>query len=202
MQPSAFLLGVEGDIDWSSIHGSVTPANGFCNLAVSFTAVGSTCESKNNWLGTARIRLGYVVNRVLVYATGGAAFGDVQTGLTGSGLAGASAAGGSFQHSVQFGWTAGAGVEVAFMENWTAKFEYLFVNLGSATCNVRLAAARTVSASRGSPRPMIALSSPQTWCVPESTINSGRGNFRRLSATAGVLGYSLADAKSWRSYAA
>jgi len=34
------------------------------------------------------------------------------------------------------GWTAGAGVEYAFMGNWSAKLEYLYVDLGSATCGM------------------------------------------------------------------
>lgn len=138
-QINALVFGVEGDFNWSTMKGSVTPANGFCNLAVSATAVASTCETKADWLGTARLRFGYAIDRVLVYGTGGAAFGNVQAGLTGSGQAGASPAGGSFQSTASFGWTVGAGIEVAFLENWTAKVEYLFVDLGnSAPCNVQL----------------------------------------------------------------
>jgi outer membrane immunogenic protein len=38
-------------------------------------------------------------------------------------------------HSVEYGWTAGAGVEVAFADQWTAKIEYLFVDLGKVTCS-------------------------------------------------------------------
>ena len=137
MQASSFLFGLESDIDWSGIRGSTSPANGFCSLAVSTSAVGSTCETKNDWLGTARVRIGYVTNRVLVYGTGGAAFGNVQTGLTGSGLAGSSPATGPLLNTVQLGWSAGAGIEVAFFDRWTAKVEYLFVDLGSVTCNVQ-----------------------------------------------------------------
>ena len=32
------------------------------------------------------------------------------------------------------GWTVGAGVEVALAANWTAKAEYLFVDLGNGLC--------------------------------------------------------------------
>jgi len=35
----------------------------------------------------------------------------------------------------EFGWTAGAGLEVAFGDNWTVKVEYLFVDLAKASCN-------------------------------------------------------------------
>jgi outer membrane immunogenic protein len=138
MQVDSVVLGIESDFDWSDIRGSVTPTNGFCNLPVSVTgagAVGSTCETKTSWLGTARLRIGYTFDRVLLYGTAGAAFGDVQAGLTGSGLAGAAPATAPFQSNVQFGWTVGGGLEVAFYEGWSAKLEYLFVNLGSAACN-------------------------------------------------------------------
>ena len=42
---------------------------------------GAACETKNNVLGTARARVGYAADRTLIYVTGGAAFGNVQTGL-------------------------------------------------------------------------------------------------------------------------
>jgi outer membrane immunogenic protein len=32
------------------------------------------------------------------------------------------------------GWTAGAGVEVAVAPHWSAKVEYLFVDLGNGSC--------------------------------------------------------------------
>ena len=56
---------------------------------------------------------------MLFYGTGGAAFANVQ------GSAGVL----PFSSSTQTGWTAGAGVEYAFAPNWTAKVEYLFVDL-------------------------------------------------------------------------
>jgi outer membrane immunogenic protein len=136
---SSLVLGVEADLDWSSIKGSATPANGFCTLVVSgslatgTTAAGSTCNTSNNWLGTARLRIGYAFDRILVFGTGGAAFGNVQTGLTGSAL-GLAPASGSYQSTVTAGWTLGAGVEMALAESWSAKIEYLFVDLNAA-CN-------------------------------------------------------------------
>jgi outer membrane immunogenic protein len=41
----------------------------------------------------------------------------------------------SLQSNTEYGWTAGAGIEWAFADNWTAKVEYLFVDLGNSTCN-------------------------------------------------------------------
>jgi outer membrane immunogenic protein len=134
-QTGPLVFGLEADIDWSRIKGSVTTA--FCSLPVSATAAGSTCETKNDWLGTARARVGYAADRVLFYATAGAAFGDVEAGLTGTGATGFGPATGTFQGLTKFGWTAGAGIEVAFTPNWSAKVEYLFVDLPQGpACNL------------------------------------------------------------------
>jgi outer membrane immunogenic protein len=113
-QIGSFVLGVEGDGDWANINGTTFNTSCF--------AVG--CETKSNWLATVRGRAGWAWDRVLFYGTGGAAFANVQ------GSAGVL----PFSSSTQTGWTAGAGVEYAFAPNWTAKVEYLFVDLGNASC--------------------------------------------------------------------
>lgn len=48
----------------------------------------------------------------------------------------------------QAGWTGGGGIEWAFADNWTAKVEYLYVNLGNG--NVTCATA-TCLAFAGAP---------------------------------------------------
>jgi outer membrane immunogenic protein len=111
MQLDAWVFGVEGDIAWTSIKGHTAVCLG-------------NCETANNWLGTARGRVGYAFDRFMPYLTGGAAFGDVE----------ASTASGSFSRT-NIGWTAGGGLEYAFFANWSAKLEYLYVDLGKATCN-------------------------------------------------------------------
>ena len=113
-QIGSFVLGVEGDGDWANFDG--TTVNASC--------AGVGCETKSNWLATVRGRAGWAWDRVLFYGTGGAAFANVQAG------AGAL----PFSSSTQTGWTAGAGVEYAFAPNWTAKVEYLFVDLANASC--------------------------------------------------------------------
>jgi outer membrane immunogenic protein len=110
-QMGAFVIGLEGDGDWSNVDGTTTTTCSFC-------------EVKSTWLATVRGRAGYAWDRVLFYGTGGAAFGNVQGG----------AIGGPFDSGTQVGWTAGAGVEYAFLPNWTAKVEYLYVNLGTLNC--------------------------------------------------------------------
>jgi outer membrane immunogenic protein len=116
---SAILFGVEGDLDWSTLKGSV----GTC--AVNGAGAAAACETKNNVLGTVRARMGYTLDRTLIYLTGGAAFGDFQTGLNPPA---------TFDSATKIGWAAGAGIEYAFSDAWSAKAEYLFIDLGTAAC--------------------------------------------------------------------
>ncbi len=101
------VFGFEGDIDWSGIRGSAPCA-------------GTICETRNDWLGTARARLGYAFNRFLPFVTGGAAFGSIKTNVTGVGSA----------DDTRAGWTLGGGVEAAIAGPWSAKVEYLYADLG------------------------------------------------------------------------
>jgi outer membrane immunogenic protein len=121
LQANAFVFGVETDGDWTNLNGS--SSNGYCS---SVTA-NATCETKSDWLSTARIRIGYAFNQILVYGTGGIAFGDIQSGLNPPA---------TFGSSINVGWTAGAGIEYAFAQNWSAKIEYLYINLGNVSCPV------------------------------------------------------------------
>jgi len=114
-QMGLWVLGLEGDIDWSDIRGS----------AVNAPCLGVSCETRNSWLATARGRIGYSFGRFLPYVTAGGAFGDVK--MNPIGLAS--------QTDTRAGWTAGGGVEFALTGPWTAKVEYLYVDLGNKTCN-------------------------------------------------------------------
>jgi outer membrane immunogenic protein len=128
-QFGAWVFGVEGDFDWQGLSGSSSSA--FCTSLLTSTTVGSTaaglsCKTASTWLGTLRTRFGYAWDRVLFYGTAGGAGANVQVGLSGL----------PPQTNTQFGWTAGAGLEWAFAENWTVKVEYLFVDfLGNVDCN-------------------------------------------------------------------
>jgi outer membrane immunogenic protein len=128
-QWGAWVFGVEGDFDWQGVSGSSGSA--FCTSlfpsnVLNSTAAGLSCKTESNWLGTVRARFGYAWDRVLVYGTAGGAGANVQTSLNGLPV----------QANPEFGWTAGAGLEWAFAENWTAKVEYLFVDLaGNAACD-------------------------------------------------------------------
>ncbi|MDR3409051.1 MAG: outer membrane beta-barrel protein, partial [Methylovirgula sp.] len=87
------------------------------------------------YLGTARVRLGYAFGNILPYVTGGFAYGqtssyyNINYAISGgpSGDIGNSA-----QH-FQTGWTAGAGLEYQITPNLTFKTEYLYASLSPAT---------------------------------------------------------------------
>ena len=64
---------------------------------------------------------------VLLYGTAGVAYGQVKDSATIT--APAASVNGTFK-DVRAGWTAGAGVEGTIGGGWTAKLEYLYVDLG------------------------------------------------------------------------
>ena len=108
------MLGIEGDGDWTNLNGTTN------------AACFGGCTTQSDWLATVRGRAGYAFDRFLVYGTGGGAFGNLQ----------ASYGALPFSSSTQIGWTAGGGIEYAFLPNWTAKVESLYVDLGSQSCAV------------------------------------------------------------------
>jgi len=122
-QTGAFVFGAEGDWDYSAINTGTT---------ATICQVSGTCQTGNNWLATLRGRAGFAADRVLFYATAGGAFANVQTVFNGV----------TTTHD-QAGWTAGAGVEWAFADNWTARVEYLYVDLGSTNFNCTTVACTT-----------------------------------------------------------
>lgn len=118
-QMGAFVLGAEADFDWSNLKGNASAAT--C----------PTCQTSESWISTGRGRAGVAFDRLLVYATGGAAYGNIK----------ASPAPGFTDTSNKFGWTGGGGVEFAFTPNITAKAEYLYVKLQDGSCTAACAAA-------------------------------------------------------------
>jgi outer membrane immunogenic protein len=120
-QSGPFVYGIEGDGDWSSLKGSFGPN---CGALTALLPASATCVTQNTWLATARGRAGYAFGSVLLYGTAGGAFGDIQAAVSP----------GAFDTSTKVGWTAGAGVEVFFAPNWTAKVDYLFVDLSQGSC--------------------------------------------------------------------
>ena len=74
---------------------------------------------------TLRGRAGFAINNVLLFATAGLAYGDLKAEL------------GNLEESKTLvGWTGGVGMEVGFTPSWSAKVEYLYMDLGSRTYTI------------------------------------------------------------------
>jgi outer membrane immunogenic protein len=123
-QSGAGVFGLEADINASDIHertiysGPNPPTTRTFNESI-----------KNDWFLTVRGRAGYAVDRTLLYVTGGLAVGNVSGSWDLTSTNGYAKTGSA--NETRVGWTVGAGVEHAFLPNWTVKLEYLYTDLGT-----------------------------------------------------------------------
>lgn len=107
-QAQQLVLGIETDLELSGLDGS------------GLGTQGSRHSSAIDWTGSFRGRAGFAADRTLFYLTGGLAYGDI------------AATGPDFTTSDwRTGWTLGGGIEHAFGQNWTARLEYRYTDLGS-----------------------------------------------------------------------
>lgn len=113
-QLGSVVFGIETDADWVNMTGS--GVGGVC-----LADGGGLCQTKQDWFGTTRARIGYAFGRWLPYVTGGAAYGDIKV-LQSNGTS----------TDTRLGWTAGGGLEYSIDRNWSAKVEYLHLDLGTA----------------------------------------------------------------------
>jgi outer membrane immunogenic protein len=107
-QNGPWVFGVEGDLQGTGASDTFAP-----------------WKFSNPWFGTVRGRAGYALNNVLFYGTAGLAFGELsgQTfGLT--------------ETHTNAGWTVGLGAEVGLAQNWSAKVEYLYVDLNDSNFTI------------------------------------------------------------------
>lgn len=118
-KPSGFVGGVQAGYNWQSgpwvfgIEGDIQATGASDTFA--------PWKFSNPWFGTLRGRAGYAINNVYLYGTGGLAFGELsgQTfGLT--------------ESHTNAGWTLGVGAEVGLTQNWSAKIEYLYIDLADS----------------------------------------------------------------------
>jgi outer membrane immunogenic protein len=126
-QTGPLVLGAEADFQFANIDGSLStscPA-GLCGVPLS-----ASYDQKIPWFGTARGRIGYAQDGWLIYATGGYAYGRLETNA--SATAGGLTATLS-QKDSRDGWTAGGGIEVALTPHWSLKAEYLYMDFGKNT---------------------------------------------------------------------
>src|SRR6201997_5186108 len=103
-QNGPVVFGVEGDIQATAANDTFAP-----------------WKFSNPWFGTLRGRAGYTISNVLFYGTAGLAFGELKGQTFGL----------NESHTTA-GWTAGLGAEVGLAPNWSAKIEYLYVDLSES----------------------------------------------------------------------
>jgi len=116
------VWGAEADLQYTGLDGSRDV------LAPSASA---HQDFRSRWLATFRGRLGWLVTRDMnFYATGGLALANVNTASSVNFNGTINNLSDSTTHA---GWTVGAGLEWMFTPGWSAKVEYLYVDLGHAT---------------------------------------------------------------------
>ncbi|MER8928118.1 outer membrane protein [Mesorhizobium sp. M0859] len=117
-QSGNIVYGIEADISAAHIDGGTACPN------PTFS-----CDSDVKMLGSLRGRIGYAMDRLLIYGTGGLGFGRVEISTSGPiGTNGTS--------KTRAGWTLGAGLEYAFTDHWSLKGEYKYFDLGKGDYTV------------------------------------------------------------------
>lgn len=137
------VAGLEADIQGFSNQNSnsltqIAPRIGFSPNTMTANL---TASQQTNYLGTVRGRLGMAFTEShswLAYFSGGLAYGEVQSSM--NIIGGATPNGGSTDFSgagsistTQTGYTVGGGLEKLLASRWSAKIEYLYYDLGTAS---------------------------------------------------------------------
>ncbi|MGB9210709.1 MAG: outer membrane beta-barrel protein [Pseudolabrys sp.] len=107
-QVGQFVFGAETDIQVSGADDTFAP-----------------WKFSNPWFGTLCGRAGCAINNVLLFASAGLAYDNLTANLAGL-----------EERKTLVGWAGGLGMEVGFTPNWTAKVEYLYMDLGSRSFSV------------------------------------------------------------------
>jgi len=124
------VLGIEGDYNWANVDKTKAFARD------DFDAThGSTTQFRMSEFATLRARGGLALDRTLIYATAGVAFGHIQNTTTiFGGLVQAS------EDKWKTGLAVGGGVEFALAQNWTLKGEYLLMQFQNSDAPILPAA--------------------------------------------------------------
>jgi outer membrane immunogenic protein len=129
----SWVAGLEADLDWV---GARRNSSAVFPGGLGFVPMSTTYASSLDAFGTARARLGYLINpSFLLFGTGGAAFGETKlssTYICAACAPPASTQAGTSSSSTGWrgGWTVGAGAEWKWSANWSVKAEYLYADLG------------------------------------------------------------------------
>ena len=129
---SGFTVGYEAGYSWQLSNNVVLGyESDFTYMSISpdggRTYYGGV-NSNLNYFGSERLRIGYAMDRLLPYITGGFAYGYFD-GVSYGSTNGAWISSGSSTNRWGGGWTVGAGLEYALMNNWSVKAEYLYSSL-------------------------------------------------------------------------
>jgi outer membrane immunogenic protein len=128
-QVGNIVVGVEGDFQWSGARD--TAGCGIeCFNEGGMAAIIGTAEQQIKWFGTARGRVGYTNNDWLLYVTAGGAWGEVDA-TTAINVPMSVGALSNTTSITKSGGVFGGGVEVHLGGQWTAKAEYLYMDLGN-----------------------------------------------------------------------
>ena len=129
-QINQFVIGIEGSVDGTSLRAN---AQFFVPTFVGHNNVLSA-HGTSDVQGTVRGKLGFAWDQVLIYGTGGIAFGGFSGNLILNGLTPASIPfpiGSQYFSNNLTGWTAGGGIEYAVTDNWWVFAEYRYTDFGS-----------------------------------------------------------------------
>lgn len=135
-QIGSFVIGAEADFNYADIQFEHSGREDFMATSTYTGAYTVDAKAKVEWFGTVRARLGFTpIDRLLVFATGGLAYGNVKTDMNfvdyfGGGI---DASFSESKSDTRFGWTIGAGLEYAITDHLTVKGEYAYVDLGDKT---------------------------------------------------------------------
>jgi len=124
---SPWVFGIEGDIDAQDFH-----RDRVIGAAIGPFIAGDTFSFESKWQASLRGRIGYAIDRTLLYATGGAAFTQVKGTATLVGL------GTATDDRTRTGATVGGGLEYAFTNNVSLGIEGRYTWYGDETFNTTI----------------------------------------------------------------
>jgi outer membrane immunogenic protein len=136
-QRGGLVLGVEADFDFSSVYdkpsAGASASSGLLK-AMAKAIASAAAKSELEDFGTVRGRAGYSFGSLLVYGTGGFAYGSVRDRLSVSDVdLGTTASESVSRDATATGWAAGGGFQYAFTPAVSWKAEYLHLDLGSTS---------------------------------------------------------------------
>ena len=130
-QINQIVLGAEADINYLGFSDD-NKRSFDTDLNQLPLSVNSKSSLDVDWFGTIRGRLGFAVDNLLIYGTGGAAYGHVNANSKVSANFNDGELTDTWKASLDetnWGWTVGAGMEYG-IDNWSLGLEYLYVDLG------------------------------------------------------------------------